>query len=694
VVAVAALAVAVARLVEPAISSPPGSSSDFERYLELASAPVSKETRAMALAELRLGLKLGSARDMVNATRAFERAAALLPGFADWSIALNAQAAASAGDSAAVTRHLSATDPEIAREWGWRVRADGHRNAGDLRGAESAVRGTVPELANAARRSAAWNAIAAIALERADSSAARTAYREAIAAAPSSVAALRAARGLELLKGLTPSDKLAIARVDLRHGRLTSGITGLRSYLDSGSDTAAERSAVLLELTQSFFAARRYAEAERSALRSAADTTKPTAAAQALLIAGRSQLRQGRTAEARRSLQRATARFPKEPATQEAWFILADLEHGAGNHGSAREYYRRIIALEPESNVASAAFMRLGGIALASGDASGAASIFEEYRQAHESGDTHLQAAYWAGRAHLALGDSTRARKHFTEAARGEATSYYAMRAADRIGQAAAFKSLPEAPVASSAIPSQVVAGLMRIDLLAELELPEAIELDTERLKRYLATQPGGLYALAEAYHARGQHYDGILLGREIQRTAPSMDLRLLRIIYPFPYRELVVRESAGNGIDPFLIAGLIRQESMFKPTALSRAGAIGLMQIMPSTGRTLARGLALTRFQTRQLYQPELNIRLGTRFAADLLRRHGGDVTEMLAAYNAGPIRLASWSAFPEHADKELFAERIPFEETRDYVRIVQRNARLYRALYGPADDISDQPR
>jgi soluble lytic murein transglycosylase len=107
-------------------------------------------------------------------------------------------------------------------------------------------------------------------------------------------------------------------------------------------------------------------------------------------------------------------------------------------------------------------------------------------------------------------------------------------------------------------------------------------------------------------------------------------------------------------------------------------------MQVLPSTGRALARKDGVSPFQTAQLYQPGTNVRLGTLYFADLLSRYDGRISYVLAAYNAGPSRVARWREMPEAGDPDLFAERIPFRETRDYVKVVQQNARIYRAVYG----------
>jgi soluble lytic murein transglycosylase len=192
------------------------------------------------------------------------------------------------------------------------------------------------------------------------------------------------------------------------------------------------------------------------------------------------------------------------------------------------------------------------------------------------------------------------------------------------------------------------------------------------------------LYALGDALHARLLPGPGVRVGRALQSREGGWNDALLRLVYPFPYQGIIEREANRNGLDPYLVAGLIRQESGFLASARSPAGALGLMQIMPATGTSLARELGVGNFHTTRLTEPELNVRMGTRYLATMLARYDGRVVDALSAYNAGPTRMARWRAFPEHGDAELFTERIPFAETRNYARIVQTNAAIYRALYG----------
>jgi soluble lytic murein transglycosylase len=143
------------------------------------------------------------------------------------------------------------------------------------------------------------------------------------------------------------------------------------------------------------------------------------------------------------------------------------------------------------------------------------------------------------------------------------------------------------------------------------------------------------------------------------------------------------VEESRRNNLDPALVAGLIRQESSFNPKAVSAAGARGLMQLLPSVGAAIATQRGYPIWNPALLLDPDVSLELGTAHLATSLPR-GAPVVRALAAYNAGGSRLARWIRRPGSDDPELFAEWIPYDETRDYVRIVQRNAEIYRALYG----------
>jgi soluble lytic murein transglycosylase len=229
---------------------------------------------------------------------------------------------------------------------------------------------------------------------------------------------------------------------------------------------------------------------------------------------------------------------------------------------------------------------------------------------------------------------------------------------------------------------------MQRVDLLREIGWNDAAAYVIEQLAQRFTRATRTAYAFAEALNERGDAMTGIAIGWELFRTAGGWNTRLLRVIYPFPFRTILIEEAKERGVDPLLAAALIRQESMFNPEATSPAGAIGLMQIVPHTGEALARRLGVRRFDLDILKHVEFNAHLGMAYLEDQLSSFEGRLPVVLAAYNAGPHRITRWREFPEFQDDELFAERIPFAETRDYVKIVQNNARIYAALYAPLDE------
>lgn len=646
--------------------------------------------RERGLAEVRRGRALSATGQTTEARAAFAEAAELVPQIADWITIFAASAAARAGDTAAVRTELAEIDDALAREWGWKIRVDAFTTAHDLAGAERAAVAAANELENASRRADAWRTLGELRLMRDDEEGARAAFRRAMAAQAGSSAALSAARQLSDLSGLSPDEQLRIGRLYLRHGNVARGVRGMSAYLDAGRGSAGERAQIRLQIGNALFRQAKYAEVERLMLVLADESPSARIGAEAMYLAGRAQYRQGRADAGRATFLRTAERFPNERAAAEALFLVADLDHDDGRLSSAREFYRRTTAIRPNINQAGLALMRLGGIAFAEADYEGAVSIFEEYRRHHPNGRRYQQATYWAAKAYEQLGQADRARTRLREVHSHDPVTWYGFRAAEELGLSFDDIELEASPPANPRVEAEVAAALVRLDLLRELDQNDAAAFEIERLKDHFDQTDGAMYALAEAFNARGVTMTGIRIGWEIHSREGAWNTRLLKIIYPFPFENLILAEAEAKGVDPFFVAGLIRQESMFVAEIKSPAGAIGLMQIMPATGRSLAKNVGLGGFNLGLLEQPEINIHLGVTYVDELLGRYGDRTTSVLAAYNAGPHRVSRWSEFPEYVDEELFAERIPFAETREYVKIVQRNARMYAILYG--EDAGDE--
>jgi soluble lytic murein transglycosylase len=238
-------------------------------------------------------------------------------------------------------------------------------------------------------------------------------------------------------------------------------------------------------------------------------------------------------------------------------------------------------------------------------------------------------------------------------------------------------------------MPLAAAARVARAQALSSIAFDASAEL--EYRAAYAATHTGRLLLdEAEAADAAGHYAEGMFVARQLltqvdARRLEDADLEAWRAAYPLPYREPLEEQSAANGLDPMLVAGLARQESAFDAEAISRTGAVGLMQIEPPTGRKLARGLHVS-YSHARLHDPEYNLRLGTVYLANLLAAYGTPEAA-LAAYNAGEDRVVEWTAGQAYQETAEFVESIPFTETREYVQIVLRNANLYRQIYAAQD-------
>ncbi|HUE96825.1 MAG TPA: transglycosylase SLT domain-containing protein, partial [Longimicrobiaceae bacterium] len=524
-------------------------------------------------------------------------------------------------------------------------------------------------------------AAAELALALGDTAAAR---RELVAnlSATATAGARQSATLLLQIGGLSADDRLAIAHVFERHGNAQRAAEGYRAWLASGAGTASRRQEVSLALGRALFNASSFGPAEEvlRPLHSAAAAV----AREALLLTGRSQFRRGAQAQAFATLEELARRFPGSAEGAEGLYLVADLSHDDAEIARASRAYRSVADNFRGHDRAGLSLMRLAGLAYLRGDHAAAAALWEEYRSNYPRGDRWLQSTYWAARAYEAGGEGARARPLYRAVREREPLSYYALLSAERLGESFWPIPLSAEPASTEAQRADVAERVRVVDLLREAGLNT--EADAEAAGLAEATgETGLLYALAEALNDRGYALRGIRIGQRLEREASQSNPRLLRILYPFPYRDLIDAEAREKGLDPFLVAALTRQESLFTRRISSPVGARGLMQIMPETGHALARGVGIDEWDVELLFNPEINVHLGTRYLAEQMERYDGSLPSVFSAYNAGPHRIDVWRRFPEfREDIELFTERIPYRETRDYVKILTRNLALYEALYG----------
>jgi soluble lytic murein transglycosylase len=206
------------------------------------------------------------------------------------------------------------------------------------------------------------------------------------------------------------------------------------------------------------------------------------------------------------------------------------------------------------------------------------------------------------------------------------------------------------------------------------------------------ASQEGGTWAppeMARVYQDGGRYDRGIEIMKRATPNYFAVDIPDLprpywEALFPKAYWTDLRKYSVLNGLDPYLVASLVRQESEFNALALSRANAVGLMQLLPNTGKTVAKQVKLKGYSAPQLYTPAVNLELGTRYFKEMVDKYNGQFEYALAAYNAGTDRVGDWLGQGHYRDPQEFVESIPFTETREYVQAILRNANVYRQLYG----------
>jgi soluble lytic murein transglycosylase len=338
---------------------------------------------------------------------------------------------------------------------------------------------------------------------------------------------------------------------------------------------------------------------------------------------------------------------------------------------------------------------RMGWIHYRNGRYQDVIELFRSILNGPDDPQNTPQVLYWMARA-LELQKDPSAIEHYQRLCRQYVFSYYCQLARLRADPDGSLPSSNGLSLAESAL---VPPADGRRDVIRDLRYRRALELII--LERHQEAT-GELASLIDEYGRNrevmlelstllgeaGAHHQALRLARlyfrdSLERGGEPVPAALWRVAYPTVYLPLI-KASTRNGLDPFLAAAIIREESQYDLRAVSRVGAIGLMQLMPATALTLARGLGFNDVVREELFDQELNIRFGVRYLEQLLQQFSGNIIHTIAAYNAGPQAVSAW--ITKHAGKEPdeFVELIPYQETRQYVKRVLRSYREYRRLGG----------
>jgi len=386
--------------------------------------------------------------------------------------------------------------------------------------------------------------------------------------------------------------------------------------------------------------------------------------------------------------------FSRSQWLAEALFSSANMYMLRRDYPTAVGYYSYLATHFPENTNAAAAHWRAGWLSYREGLFADASRMFDEQIRLYPGAKETVSAIYWRGRLYeMQDHKPANAAANYRTLIRAYQHFFYAQMARQRL--AALGNAQPVAQPQLDSLQAPPVPALQESFPADSPHLAKARLLANAGLNDYIAQEiaadPGSSSwsALAEAqiYASYGETYRAM---RALKRALPyaatasikSIPLVYWRILFPKPWWETIKTESAKNNLDPYLVASLIRQESEFDPSVVSYANAYGLMQLLPSTGKTLAREEGISHFETFQLLDPEMNIRLGTRYLRQMLDKFGGVQEYALAAYNAGDGRVVDWQSAGPYNGIDEFVESIPFTQTREYVEAISRNEETYRAI------------
>jgi soluble lytic murein transglycosylase len=393
-------------------------------------------------------------------------------------------------------------------------------------------------------------------------------------------------------------------------------------------------------------------------------------------------------------VERMESSFPRSPWLAEALFSSGNMYMLRRDYPKAVNDYSYLATHFPENTNAAAAHWRAGWFSYRQGLYADATRLFDEQIRLYPGAKETVSAIYWRGRLYEAQDhkpDSAAA--SYRALIRAYQHFFYAQMARQRL---AALGNEPLAPQPQldrlQAVPVPQLAESFPVD---SPHLAKARLLANAGLNDYIAQEiaadpdSSSWSALAEAqiYASYGEAYRAM---RSLKRALPyaatasirSIPLAYWRILFPEPWWETIKAESAKNNLDPYFVASLIRQESEFNPSVISYANAYGLMQLLPSVGRSMAHEEGISHFETFQLLDPAMNIRLGTRYLRKMMDKFGGVQEYALAAYNAGDTRVVDWQSAGPYSGMDEFVESIPFTQTREYVEAILRNEETYKAI------------
>ena len=398
--------------------------------------------------------------------------------------------------------------------------------------------------------------------------------------------------------------------------------------------------------------------------------------------------------------------FPASPWTMRAFVQLGQRAEDNKDDVNASYYYRAAVNFFPGNAEVTPAQFYLAWAAHDAKNFAQSSQLLTEHIAVYagNNSDFRGKAAYWAARDSERAGKLAEARAIYEALQARYDANWYGYLAKQRLDDMAR-NGVPRKDFPADSDIGRAVANLKTVTVAEEtagagenervakadqLAIIGTDDWALEELSAAAATAPNSPrvnLAIAKIFRARNDNVQALNYFKRSYPDYSQMKPEELRpdewdVFYPLAYWDIIKQESRARGLDPYQVAGLIRQETVFNPRAVSPARAYGLMQLVVPTAVTTARQVGVSRAITMEaLFEPRLNIQLGTAYFKDQLDKYGR-IEYVAAAYNAGPNRVVQWRAsLPLQMDE--WQEAVPFRETRLYIQGVVRNTLQYRRLY-----------
>jgi soluble lytic murein transglycosylase len=504
----------------------------------------------------------------------------------------------------------------------------------------------------------------------------------------------------EEIEGLSKGRRVPAPTLDRRLRRADSLLQG-KQYKQAAEEyrelveQLPERRDLKVALASALYRLRRYGPA-RDLLEKMPATADEINAQRLYYLAEITRARDGKRYLQYLSTLRETA--GKSPWLQEALLQEGNSRLLEEDYDGAARFYLEAARRVPDGKRASYALWKAAWLRYRLNQPAEAKKLLEDHIRLYPGSAEVSGALYWRGRLAEADNEPDRARAYYQTLSDRFRNYYYAELARERLRAIKIDGQVALDPLLMKISRPNPPAGLERSMPANDARAQKSKLLRTAGLYDFAlreleaAASAGANWAIVEivrVYQTTGRHYRAM---GAVKRALPgyfTFDLGELprpmwEALFPRLYWDDLKANAQENELDPFLVAAIIRQESEFRPDAVSRARAIGLMQLLPKTGRVLARQMKIRPYSTQRLMDPSLNLRLGTRYFRDRLDEFGGTAEYALAGYNAGPERVREWLSKGEYRDIHEFVEAIPFTETREYVQAIKRNMMVYRRLYG----------